>query len=155
TDPSIPHRYKREYPAPPRADQLKKFAVACFRRSETSPITCGLLDNDAFASVPILTKQLSEIHPGTAYIFLRTFVITARPRHIVVRRSSRGVRDLLGSKASLGSLGFVKWGDRTMFAEDSLGLVEASLRTISEQLDLSAADINLIRQRRLLRLIGL
>jgi hypothetical protein len=156
-DPSIPARYKREYPAPLRADQLKKFTVACFRSSDTkTTITFGsLLDKIALDSVPVLTKQLSEVQSNQAYIFLRTFVITAQAQHIVVRRTGRVGTDALGSKASLGSLGFVKYGDLTMFAEDSYDFTEALLRTVSEQLDLAPGDIGLIRERHLLRPIGL
>lgn len=154
-DPSIPTRYKREYPARPRADQLRSFEVACFRRSDAGDIPSkSILDPNALTTFPVAVRRLAEVSSDDQYLFLRIFVVTAQPSQIMVRRAAHSLRDALGSKISLGSLGFVRGDDRSMFSEDPFGLTEASLRTMSEQLNLTSADINRIRERRFLRLIG-
>ena len=63
-----------------------------------------------------------------------------------------GIRLVL---VSLGCLGFVKRGDKTMFSADALGLVDASVRTVSEQLYFAVRDVKLVREQHLVRLIGL
>ena len=42
-----------------------------------------------------------------------------------------------------------------MFSADTVGLVDASVRTVSEQLDFAVREIKLVREQHLLRLIGL
>jgi hypothetical protein len=103
----------------------------------------------------MFARRLSEVSSNDSYLFLRTFVITAKLRQIVMRRAPQGFGNAIGSKASLGSLGFVKGSDKTMFSEDPLGVTDASLRTLSEQLSLTATDTDLIREGHFIRLVGL
>ena len=137
-------------------DQLRRFAVTCFRKSDAGTIRSGaLFDCDALDSVPMFARRLSDVSSDDDYVFLRTFVIAERSRQVVVRRATHRLPDAVGSKASLGCLGFVKRGDKTMFSADALGLVDASVRTVSEQLYFAARDVKLVREQHLLRLIGL
>jgi hypothetical protein len=155
-DASIPVRYKREYPAPPRADQLRNFDILCFRRSDAQTISTGqLIDASILDASPMLTRRLSEVHGVEGYMFLRTFVIMLRSGSFVLRRSAFGLQDTIEAKSSLGSIGFVKARDKTMFSEDVYGIAEASLRTLSEQLELEPNDVNFIHSRRLITLMGL
>lgn len=115
SDPTIPGRYKREYPARPRADQLRNFSVLCFRKINASDFPSrALLDRDAIDRIPLQTKHVSEVSSDAAYLFLRTFIITQRLSHVAVRRSVHGFRDGLGSKLSFGCLGYIKSDDRTI-----------------------------------------
>jgi hypothetical protein len=155
-DPNIPTQYKREYPARPRAEQLRNFSVACFQRVHAPyfpPRT--LLGRDTLDQVPIESRSVSQVGSDATYLFLRTFVINKRLSHIAVRRSVYGLRDGMGSKLSFGCLGYIKSDDRTMFSNEATGAVDASLRTASEQLDLPAADIDVIRRKYLIRILGL
>ena len=155
-DPNISGVHKREYPARPRADQLRNFDVLCFHKSDVRfPVAQGLLDWSVLNAIPLVTRRLSDIYGDEAYLFLRTFVITQRLDSIVARRSVSRIIDALGSKSSLGSIGFVKVQDKTMFSTDSYGLLEASIRTLSEQLNLSYEQIDFIYSRRLVKVLGI
>lgn len=155
-DPTVPQVHKREYPARPRADQLRNFDVLCLRRADAKSIdSAGLFDHSLLASAPLLTRRLSDIYGDETYLFIRTFVITQRCDSIIARRSFFRLTDTMASKWSLGAIGFVKDHDKTMFSEDSSGLTEASLRTLSEQLDLNHAEAEFIHSERLINLVGL
>lgn len=154
-DQTIPSAHKREYPARPRADQLRNFDVICLRKADL-PIAAGddLLDLAFLSPYRTLNRRLTDIYDDDSFVFLRIFVIVERVHHIVMRRSFSKTNDAMASKWSLGIIGFVKDQDSTMFSEDPYGLVEASLRTLCEQLDLTHQDTEFIRTGHLIRFLG-
>ena len=154
SDPTIPSGYKREYPARPRADQLRNFDVLCFPKSEDFDACESLLDKHLLDTTPMFNRRLSEVAKDSNYIFLRTFVITAKSNEIVVRRSANNCGQF-GGNAILGSMGFVTSEDRNLFSGDVHGYEESSIRTISEQFALNSGDIGLVRRSRLIRLLAL
>lgn len=146
TDVTIPARYKREFPALPRADQLRNFRVVCFKRCDWASLDTGAPRDTGFLdAVPLFSRRLAEVASDGGYLFLRIFVIVTRLQSIVVRRAMHAPREMLGGKVSLGALGYVKEGDRTLFSLDPIGLRESSLRTLTEQLDLTDADADALR----------
>lgn len=154
-DASIPLRFRREFPARPRLDQLRSFNVTCFRRSDALLCDPGtFLDRDVLNSIPTFARRLADVSSGGNYFYLRTFVITERDRHVVVTRAAFRQPDAVGNKVSVGCLGYVKAADRTMFSLDALGVVDASVRTMAEHLHFSLSDIKLVREAQLLKLIG-
>lgn len=153
-DRSTPAIHRREYPAPPRADQLRNFDVPCIRKADAAFSYRGkLLDWSALNSTHVTTRRLADIYDDSSYIFLRTFVVTRRLHTIVMRRAFPRATDLIG-KWSLGSLGFVKDHDKTMFSTDPYGIAEASLRTLQEQLNLNDEAAEFIYSKHLIRVRG-
>jgi hypothetical protein len=102
----------------------------------------------------VLTRQLLEVQGDKSCIFLRTFVIIIHRSQIAVRRIAGGSETRKRNQAALGSIGFVKENDRSMFSEEAMGFTEASLRTLAEQLDLRSSDISNIRNCNLISVLG-
>jgi HB1, ASXL, restriction endonuclease HTH domain len=154
-DPAVPEIHKREYPARPRSDQLRNFDVLCVRTADAEVLAgSGVPDLALLQTAPLFARRLADIYGDTSFVFIRTFVIVERHQQIVARRSFSKLADTMASRLSLGAIGFVKDQDKTMFSADRYGLLEASLRTLSDQLDLDNAESDFISSKRLLNVLG-
>jgi hypothetical protein len=136
-DPSIRRRFKGEYLAPIRSDQLKRFYVACTQRSALRHIQNSqgsFVDLKHILRLPLTYRLLATMKGDTENCFLRVIVILCRGQQLLLHRTPSKFGDSLDGKLSLGLIGFVKREDRTLFATDNLGIQEAAERTLSEQL---------------------
>lgn len=143
-DKNIPSRYKSEYNAPFRADQLRRFLV---------PIVKPLkeLTVDGFQQLGTLSElsedkieyaELSSIWNDPKISFLRIMVILRYKDGIFLYRASHPHGDVIESALSLGAVGFVKLEDKSLFSQDPLGIEEAAYRTLIERLQFGAAQLD-------------
>lgn len=149
-DPAVPEKFKSEFPAPRRAEQLQNFAVLCCSK-DAFPTTAGeyLLSYDdgrrrieaAHAGYDVLGQVINR----TDSVHFRVFTVVMKGCNALVSRLNvRSVDSLLG-KQSLGLLTFPTDADRTLFATDAFGFAEAALRCVIEQINFpeeKAADDN-------------
>jgi hypothetical protein len=143
-DPSVNRRSKGEYLAPTRSDQLKRFYVACIRRSALRRLQDSqgsFVPLKDILQLPLTYRLLSTIKGDREHCFLRVIVILCRGQKLLLHRTPSKFGDSLDGKLSIGLIGFVKREDRTLFAADNLGIQEAAERTLFEQLYLSYSVI--------------
>ena len=137
SDRSISPRYKREYIAPLRADQLQHFDVLCV---EKTTLELAQKDHGTVFSFEHLQpfiaqyKTLSKVRRKGELFFIRIFVIVQAEDCFLLRRGWSSSGDCISDETSVGLLGYVKREDKTLFSQDPYGIREAASRTLSEQL---------------------
>jgi HB1/ASXL restriction endonuclease-like protein with HTH domain len=138
-DSSIPARHRREFLAPLRADQLRRFHVLCISRDDVFRIQRR---DGRFPRFPEISKcglqyrRLSMVKGDESICYLRIFVLLCRDGQILLHRSPTSFGDPLDGQVSFGLVGFIKREDQSLFSTDPFGVAEAATRTIFEQLRL-------------------
>lgn len=136
-DPVVPQRYKREYYAPLRAAQLKRFDVLTFVIDSVAK----LVSEQGRVSLRNLLKargrfqRLSDLRGERDIAPLRIFVVLTSENKILFR--GKMTADGRGQvRPALGIVDYIRRDDRSLFSQDPVGLHEAATRAISEQLRL-------------------
>ena len=133
-DRTISSRYKKEYIAPLRADQLQHFDVLCVDRStlELAQRKHGsVFSLELIQPLPARYEILSKVHKGRDLCFIRLFVIVHTKNNFLLRRGWSSNDDNISGEASVGLLGYVKRDDKTLFSQDRYGIQEFASRTLS------------------------
>lgn len=157
-DPDIPEPFKREYPAPLRADQLRNFEVLSFARNSIEAVISPFVGREAATRLGNLEgaySPLTSIQDEPSRIHLRVFVVVHRKEEVVVQRRWGGATDNISGFASLGFMSFLKAQDKTLFSHDALGIRDAALRALVEQLYLTRDIADEAWDTDALRLYGL
>jgi len=140
SDPDVPEAFKREYPAPSRADQLRNFDVLAFRKSRLNAALATHLTRFAEGVLSDLDgtyESLASIEQEEEIVHLRVFVIVHRDERVVIHRRWNSAGDPVPGSASVGLSSFLKADDNGLFSRDAYGLEEAALRALGEQLHLT------------------
>ena len=138
-DPTIPEKFKREFPASLRADQLRNYDVLSFNRRKVEGHVNPICKS---SSVEILDQlngkfvPFAQVHKEVE-VSLRVFAILYRGREVVARRNMSFFGDPLSGTSSLGLQGYLKPDDRNLFSYDKYGLFDAAFRSIYNQLYLT------------------
>lgn len=138
-DKTTPERHRKEYFAPVRAEQLKRFDVLCVKRDALGPTVSAGAQQTTISSIPWWKTQyrrFSEIHDDLDLLHLRVMIVLRHGRELLVFKGAALARDALGTVASLGVSGVVKREDKSLFAGDRFGLEEAAYRILIERLRL-------------------
>jgi len=136
-DRNIPYRYKKEYLAPLRSDQLKDFYVLCIDKNaleHAQELHGSYIELKRITPFPAKYGHLSTIQGDANIYYVRVIVMLSRGRQLLLHRTPSTFGDSLAGTASVGLMGFVKREDYTLFAQDRFGIQEAASRTLSEQL---------------------
>ena len=143
-DRGIAERYKKQYVAPLRAEQLKKFDVLSVDRKHLVRL------RDAYGPIVPLSKaepisanyiSLRNAAATSGMCCLRVLVVLHSREQLLIRRCDVSLPDPFLSKASVGLLGYAKREDKTLFSQDKYGLREAAIRILSEQLHIESIFI--------------
>lgn len=139
-DERIPEDQRREYSAPVRADQLKRFYTLSLPRHRALAIFSHQVTlNDLSAEPELSYRRYDKVERSADLLALRVLVVLRRAHQVFVRRR-RAEPDVLDIQPpSLAMVGFVKRNDFNLFSADDLGIREAALRTLNEQLILPIA----------------
>lgn len=135
-------RNHHEFIAPVRADQLKKYYVACFDRTELSEIAPefpSFISTHALQGLQVQYHRLSQAYKRSDVLILRIFILFLKYDSIMIQRAESGIPPTTPETLSLGMTGFVRKNDYNLFSTDMLGVDNAVLRTLSERLHIDTA----------------
>lgn len=136
-NPATPERHRKEYFAPIRSTQLRRFDVLTFSRDAIATLSYGyeLIPLEKILTIRGTFHQLSDLRKKSELIPLQIFVILTSENKILFR--GKATSDGRGqAQPALGIVDFIRRDDRSLFSRDSVGLHEAATRAISEQLRL-------------------
>lgn len=139
SDKGVPSRYKREYIAPLRAEQLGRYDVIAFSRDELANVKMGdgpKLDLANLLELPWRYERLEDVRRDESLLAFRFLIVVVQGGR-VVRNEQRlfGERET-NQKSAIGFEGIVRRDDHGLFSADSSGLFEAAARTVLAQFDL-------------------
>lgn len=157
-DPTIPETFKREFPSPPRSDQLRNFYAFCISESSARGLVAPIWVSPSVSILHRLNgrfRSLSKANDSKEYIHLRTFVMLHRNREVFARRRARAFGDPLSGPSSLGVQGYLKADDRNLFSRDEYGLFDAAYRTMYQQLYMTHDVVNFAARSEPWRFYGL
>jgi len=138
-DTSVPQRLRREFRAPLRANQLRKFDVLCVPYQALLALKARDGEFPLLAHFPIRNARFhrfSRVNELASSTYVRLLVVLCRNGQVLVSRAGEADREGLDSQMSLGILGFIRREDRTLFSSETLGVSDAAWRTIHEHLRL-------------------
>ncbi|WP_181592072.1 HTH domain-containing protein [Mesorhizobium atlanticum] len=142
SDSTLPESYKREFPAPRRAEQLRNFPVLSVRRPQIpngefvrSTDKYGLTEE--IASWKPEYRILADIWDDHDFLFFRAFTIVVKGSEILTHESVGRTLDDLPAEKSLGFFTYLTETDLSLFSADSFGIDEACRRALAEQIQAS------------------
>lgn len=153
--PSAPERYKTEYATLPRAQQLRRFPVACISAKDAAIITETANGHLArLNTIPIQPVLLSDLRGGGEHIPLRVFSIICRPGECVSHQIRYHRRAGRGRAQSFGLLSYARPDKVTLFSLDKTGSLDSALLTIGDRLRFNTHDYTLLLESGALRISG-
>ena len=141
-DHSIPLRYRQEFHAPLRANQLGRFDVVVFPNESIARLAAKVsapFGISRLLELPWRFARLNAVRQENRLVPFRfLLLLVADGRIFMDNRRPTAVEGDMHRQSVIGVEGFVKWGDLSLFSHDHFGLWDAAARVLLEQLELPA-----------------
>ncbi|MEP1554817.1 winged helix-turn-helix domain-containing protein, partial [Paraglaciecola sp.] len=141
--------HTQEYIAPLRSEQLGRFDVLTFLRNDvfslqkTGTTQVNLKD---LVSIKWKYRRLSDLKLEPDTISLQFLIIIFDGRRVALNKTHTPTDESIFKRLSFGFEGIVRKEDRSLFSNDSFGLTEAAIRTLTQQFSLSETAINILEE---------
>lgn len=145
-DKRLPTSDHKEYRAPLRSDQLKRFYALSVSRDRAFELFKTPQTPTRLAEEPTVAyRRYDRVEAGREFLAIRLLIVFRRDHHVLVRRK-RGEPDALDlQQPSLAMVGFIKKEDFTLFSARDLGISDASIRTIGERMILPVQAVDQLK----------